>query len=885
MSENVDFASLIVKADTKSLEELSQALNGLPAKAKPAENSIYGLTKTISNFAKAAGVVYVIKKASQAIGGLVTASKEYADLAKIGINASSKLQAVIKSTGGAAGFTADELEKMASDLQSVTTWGDEATVKMQAVLLGFQNIKGDNFRRATEAIQDMSAVMETDLVSSAQSLGKALDSPTQGMSSLSRQGFVWTEQEKEQVKKLEQSGKLFEAQAIILKSVESAFGGVSRAMALTDAGKLEQQNNVLGDQKELLGKAILPLMVEWQTAWTSLVTHITPKLLPIIEILTGVVRDKLAPALKNIAESETLNNFLDFAPGAFEDISIMVGNLITNLGKLPPLEGWEKLIKLLSDYAKISASQAKYSEITAETEKLLRVMNEEKELKKLITELTDEQTKGIQNQSAYTIAQLALEKSFLTYDGKKITTLQGLIDRYDELIKKKKEIINESKKEKQEVITGAPIGGTGDTESLKEWNKLVQDGTKYTEQARNPLEELAHLHKELGGLLNKGIISWETMNRLMTKAEKDYKKNVQSEIDTLTSGLLTEEQQIKESYERRRQAILDATVLTGEQKISYIETLNKKEKEQLINQQRENIDRISSGLLTEEEIRNRDYERRKADIIKSTSIEEDVRKELLNRLEEQQQDPFGKNKVWENYAENLEKNMITTDTIMSDTLDNMTSGFGNFFSNVIMNSENMGEAFENVGKNILSSFIGTLGKMLMQQIAYVIAKKGVEKGAQAAAIPIYTGNAEASSLLAGINAYASAAAIPFTGWLAAPGAMAAALAVTQPMVAGVTTAATAALLDKGGTIPPNAIGIVAERGDEIVNGMLVKGPARVTSREQTANMLAGGSKVTELHTHVHIEGNFIGNNAAMRDLSREVWKHQEKELTRIGAIA
>lgn len=48
--------------------------------------------------------------------------------------------------------------------------------------------------------------------------------------------------------------------------------------------------------------------------------------------------------------------------------------------------------------------------------------------------------------------------------------------------------------------------------------------------------------------------------------------------------------------------------------------------------------------------------------------------------------------------------------------------------------------------------------------------------------------------------------------------------------------------DKGGSIPSGRLGIVSEYGDELVNGQLIKGPARVTSREDTAKMLSGSGE-------------------------------------------
>jgi len=54
------------------------------------------------------------------------------------------------------------------------------------------------------------------------------------------------------------------------------------------------------------------------------------------------------------------------------------------------------------------------------------------------------------------------------------------------------------------------------------------------------------------------------------------------------------------------------------------------------------------------------------------------------------------------------------------------------------------------------------------------------------------------------------------------------------IIAGQTIAGA---FDEGGNVPSGQLGIVAEYGDELVNGMLVQGPARVTSRKDTAELL------------------------------------------------
>lgn len=77
------------------------------------------------------------------------------------------------------------------------------------------------------------------------------------------------------------------------------------------------------------------------------------------------------------------------------------------------------------------------------------------------------------------------------------------------------------------------------------------------------------------------------------------------------------------------------------------------------------------------------------------------------------------------------------------------------------------------------------------------------------------------------------------------------------MVAG---QAIAGMFDKGGYIPANQFGIVSELGDEFVNGTLVRGPANVTSRRDSAAILeraagqgGGGGGVTVIQ-HLAVSG-------------------------------
>lgn len=167
------------------------------------------------------------------------------------------VEAAVRSTGGAAGFSTDQLAKMASELQNVTTFGDEDILnKVTANLLTFTNVQGDVFRRAQVAAADLSARLGQDLQSSAIMLGKALNDPLAGLTALSRVGVSFTEEQKELVKALVEGGNAAEAQGVILDLLAEQYGGQAQALAETVGGQQTQAWNALGDALESVGAVI-----------------------------------------------------------------------------------------------------------------------------------------------------------------------------------------------------------------------------------------------------------------------------------------------------------------------------------------------------------------------------------------------------------------------------------------------------------------------------------------------------------------------------------------------------------------------------------------------------------------------------------------------------
>ena len=169
----------------------------------------------------------------------------------------AQVEAGLKSTGNAAGFTSDQLQKMASDLQGKTIFGDEVILKdATAQLLTFTNISGEQFARTQEAALDLATRLDGDLKSASIQLGKALNDPVANLSALSRSGIQFSEEQKATIKSLAETNRLADAQTLILDELNKQYGGSAEAAAKAGIGGIQQLQNSLGDLGEEFGKII-----------------------------------------------------------------------------------------------------------------------------------------------------------------------------------------------------------------------------------------------------------------------------------------------------------------------------------------------------------------------------------------------------------------------------------------------------------------------------------------------------------------------------------------------------------------------------------------------------------------------------------------------------
>jgi hypothetical protein len=153
-------------------------------------------------------------------------------------NEQAQLAAVLKSTAGASGQTLTSLNAHADALRQTTAVTGDQIAAAQAMLLTFTKIGGDVFPKATQAVLDMAQAMGSDAKSAAIQVGKALNDPIAGVAALGRVGVQFSESQKAMIASLVETNQLGAAQTIVLRELETQFGGSAAAARNTLGGAL-----------------------------------------------------------------------------------------------------------------------------------------------------------------------------------------------------------------------------------------------------------------------------------------------------------------------------------------------------------------------------------------------------------------------------------------------------------------------------------------------------------------------------------------------------------------------------------------------------------------------------------------------------------------------
>jgi phage-related protein len=325
---NVGYATLVIIPSAKGFaSQLGGEIDsGVGGKGKAVGAALGGgIFAAASKFAAPLAGVF-------AIGGLIsTAYGELADAERL----NAQLAAGIQSTGNAANVSVQGMNDLASSIQLMSGQTDDSISEAQALLLTFTNIKNVGadkiFDQATMAAANMAARLGGDAAGSATMLGKALNDPVAGITSLSRAGVQFSDQQKEQIKTMVAAGDTMGAQKLILAELENQFGGSAEAAGKTLPGSIEILKRSFEDLLQMLAGRATPGLANFISLLSSGLQAATPAIegaLDTVSTVVGGIVDVVSGMWTGVGYD---TSGLGKLAGPIEDVGVVIFQVIDSI--------------------------------------------------------------------------------------------------------------------------------------------------------------------------------------------------------------------------------------------------------------------------------------------------------------------------------------------------------------------------------------------------------------------------------------------------------------------------------------------------------------------------------------------------------------------------
>lgn len=245
-----------------NMKKASQGVKGFDKQMKYAGNQVKKFKdNAVSSFSSVAKSAAGIAAAYVGLKSLNNFKNEAVELAKAQIDAETKLAAVMKNTKGVTDKHIQSVKSYASEVQNMGVIGDEVQLSGVQQLATFQ-LQGETLKKLMPGMADLIAqqkglgATQQDAVNIGNMFGKVMNGQ---VGALSRAGINFTKAQEEVLKFGSESQKA----ATLAEVLKMNVGGVNKAMAETDQGKIQQMQNAWGDYKEEIGKKILPLQAQF----------------------------------------------------------------------------------------------------------------------------------------------------------------------------------------------------------------------------------------------------------------------------------------------------------------------------------------------------------------------------------------------------------------------------------------------------------------------------------------------------------------------------------------------------------------------------------------------------------------------------------------------
>jgi hypothetical protein len=280
-----------------------------------AETGLNKLGKSAKRLAKIGAAAFA------AVGaGAVVMGKQLLDAGERAATSNARIEQITKSMGqfeGATDQVTDRLVKLAEKTAKLVGVDQNLIKEGQALLLTFKSVSADAnkvggvFDRATKAAIDLAAAGFGSVTTNAVQLGKALEDPIKGLAALGKSGVTFTAEQKELIKTLVETGRVAEAQEIILKAVETQVGGTAEATANAS----DRMKVAFSQLQESLGQRLLPVFEKFATFFIdtliprmeTLYNQAAPYVLEAFRKVSQFMTNTAIPAFRAFAEYVKIN--------------------------------------------------------------------------------------------------------------------------------------------------------------------------------------------------------------------------------------------------------------------------------------------------------------------------------------------------------------------------------------------------------------------------------------------------------------------------------------------------------------------------------------------------------------------------------------------------
>jgi hypothetical protein len=306
----------VMNVSTVGAQKSFKALEGAGTKA----------FNSIGTAAKASGVGALLLLGTAAIAG----KEELLDMNRV----SGQTEAILKRSGLAARVSAADIEALSGATLKKAGIDDQAIQSGINFLLTQEAIQ-DSVKAtpkflddATSALANLAAspIFKGNAEAAAKALGKALGDPTKGLAALRKAGVLFTKDEQERIKTLQESGRVQEAQAIILGKVDKQLGGLADARGKSAEGQLTRLSEAFaGLGAGILSKALPALLkigeiLESAFSDTGVITRFAGAFKPLGRVIT-IIGDSFSRAFDGVGDGA---NIIDRIAEKMEEFAKLV---------------------------------------------------------------------------------------------------------------------------------------------------------------------------------------------------------------------------------------------------------------------------------------------------------------------------------------------------------------------------------------------------------------------------------------------------------------------------------------------------------------------------------------------------------------------------------